>query len=50
MAYEHTIVRGDGEGSGWARLQRDEWKAIGPLGTTMWPAWPRRISPLWVDR
>ncbi len=40
--YEHTIVRTDGEGSGWSRLQRDEWKEIGPLGTTMWPAWPIR--------
>ncbi|MET0160164.1 MAG: hypothetical protein ABW009_14525 [Acidimicrobiales bacterium] len=49
MAYEETIVRGGGEASGWARLQRDELKAMGPLGTTMWPAWPRHLA-LWVDR
>ena len=34
MGYEHTIVCGDGEAPAGARLQRDEWKAIGPLGTT----------------
>ena len=38
-AYKHTIVH---RGSGWTRLDRGEWKEIGPLGTSTWPAWPVR--------
>ena len=41
-AHEHTIAHGDRQGSGWTRLERNEWQEIGPLGTTTWPAWPLR--------
>lgn len=41
-AYEHTIVHGNRVDSGWSRRDRDEWKEIGPLDTTTWPAWPLR--------
>ena len=29
-------------GRDWSRLDRGEWRSMGPLGTTTWAAWPLR--------